>query len=216
MSDTPTLAQCYADAFATIFAFRAAKNEERPSYRALRSRLTSLLAESKRCVEENGGDTKGDAQYAVVALIDETISSSDWEHAEEWGHEPLQVHYFGQFVAGEEFFHRLDALLQGGASELLDVYYTCLCAGFRGMYRDDPDALSTRRRRAHQLLKKVDLRDSEHITEAAYGRNLERSLARSHFPVWWVLPFAGAAVFFYVAFWVVLRQQVGLIIRLAG
>jgi len=216
MSETSNLASCYADVFATVFAFRAAKNEERPSYRALRSRLTSLLAESKRCAEESGADANGDAQYAVVALIDETVMSSDWEHAEEWGHEPLQVHYFGQFVAGEEFFHRLDVLLQGGGSELLEVYHTCLCAGFRGMFRDDLDALTTRRRRAHQLLKKVDLRDAEHITEAAYGRNLERTFARSHFPVWWVLPFAGAAVFFYVAFWVVLRQQVGLIIRLAG
>lgn len=209
------LAECYADVFATIFAFRAAKNEERPSYRALRSRFTSLLAEAKHSADEAGADPNTDAQYAVVALIDETVMNSDWEHAEEWGHEPLQVHYFGQFVAGEEFFHRLDAF-QGAAPDLVEVYHTCLCAGFRGMYRDDPDALATRRRRAYQLLKKVDLRDAEHITEAAYGRNLERSLARSHFPVWWVLPFAGAAVFFYLAFWVVLRQQVGLIIRLAG
>lgn len=216
MSETGSLSQCYADVFATVFAFRAAKNEERPSYRALRSRLTSLLAEGKRAADEDGGDPKGDAHYAIVALIDETVMSSDWEHAEEWGHEPLQVQHFGQFVAGEEFFHRLDTVLQGSASELLEIYHTCLCAGFRGMYRDDPDALTTRRRRAYQLLKKVDLRDAEHITEAAYGRNLERSLARSHFPVWWVLPFAGAAVFFYVAFWIVLRQQVGEIIRIAG
>jgi type VI secretion system protein ImpK len=142
--------------------------------------------------------------------------SSDWDHAADWGQEPLQVQYFGQFLAGEEFFHRLDALLGGSNLEVLDVYFTCLCAGFRGMYRDDPDALATRRRRVYQLMKKADQRDDQRLTEAAYGRNLERSLVRSHFPVWWLAPFVGTAVFLYLAFWVVLGQQVRDIVRLAG
>ena len=216
MSETVGLAACYADVFATVFAFRAAGRDERPSYRALRSRFMSLLNDAKRCADETGRDPKADAQNAVVALIDETVMNSDWEHSEEWGQEPLQLHYFGQFVAGEDFFHRLDALLKDNDPELLEVFYTCLCAGFRGMYRDEPEELATRRRQTYQPLKKVDLRDEQHITEGAYGRNLERSLARSHFPIWWLVPFAGVAAFCYVAFWLILRQQVGLIIRLAG
>lgn len=216
MSETRPLAECYADVFATLFAFRAATNDERPSYRALRSRLTGLLAEAKGAAEEAGRDARGDAHYAVVALIDETVMSSEWDYAQEWGQEPLQVQYFGQFLAGEEFFHRLDALLGGSNTDVLEVYFTCLCAGFRGMYRDDPDALGSRRRKVYQLLRKGEGRDEPHLTEGAYGRNLERSLARSHFPVWWLAPFVGFAIFAYLAFWVVLGQQVGHITRLAG
>src|SRR5262249_46640371 len=81
MPEAAGLPECYADVFATIFAFRAARNEERPSYRALRSRVMSLLADAKRCVDQTGRDPNGDAQYAVVALVDETVTNSDWEHA---------------------------------------------------------------------------------------------------------------------------------------
>jgi type IV/VI secretion system ImpK/VasF family protein len=216
VDETQTLADCYSDVFATIFAFRSSRNEDRPSYRAMRSRMEALLADTQRAAEATGRDVRGDAQYAVVALVDETMSASDWEHAEEWAQKPLQVQYFGRFVGGEEFFHRLDTLTQGGSQELLEVFFTCLCAGFSGMLGDDPDALATRRRRLFQALKRAELRDEAHITEPAYGRNLERTLARSHFPFSWLLPFAGVAVFVYVALWLVLRQQVGEIIGLAG
>jgi type VI secretion system protein ImpK len=216
VEESRSLADCYSDVFATLFAFRAASNEDRPAYRAFRNRIMALLADAQRCAEHTGRDVRGDAQYAVVAVIDETVSGSDWEHAEEWAQQPLQVHYFGRFVAGEEFFHRLDALMQGGATDVLEVYFTTLCAGFRGMLAEDPVALDAHRRRLFEALKAADLRDDAHITEAAYGRNLQRSLARSSFPFWWLLPVAGATLFVYVSLWVVLRQQVGEIISLAS
>jgi len=216
VSVATTLPQCYAEVFATVFAFRAAAPAERPSYRSIRSRLMSLLAEGKRRAEEAHADPRGYAHYAVVALVDETMMSSDWEHVDEWRKEPLQVHYFGDFLAGEQFFDRLDEALRGEDPGLLETYFTCLCGGLRGMFRDDPDALAARRRKVYQAIRKVDLRDEQHLTEAAYGRNLERSLIRSHFPVWWLLPFVGGAIALYVAFYVILSGQVGYLVRLAG
>jgi type VI secretion system protein ImpK len=202
------LADAYAECFATVFAFRAASDDERPGYGAFRSHVMAQLAEARRAVEDERLDPRGYAQYAVVALVDETVMSSTWPGAEQWRREPLQVHYYDNLLAGEQFFVRLDELRSDADADLLEIYFLCLCAGFQGRYRDDPAELSSRRRKLFQQLRPLDLREEKHLTEEAYGRPLERSLARSRFPVWWVVPFVAGAVGLYVVFWVVLSQQV--------
>lgn len=211
-----TLSEIYSDVFATVFAFRAATNDERPDYATVRADFLSLLSDTRRRVAEERLDPHEHAQYAAVGLVDETIMTSDWPGAEQWRREPLQVQYFGKFLAGEQFFQRLDELQSGSDTDLLDIFFTCMCAGFRGMYRDDPNALSSRRRKLFQQLNKLDLRDEKHLTEDAYGRNLQRTLLRSHFPFWWLLPFFAGAVALYVAYYLVLTNQVGQIVTLAS
>jgi type VI secretion system protein ImpK len=211
-----TLSEIYSDIFATVFAFRAASNDVRPDYGSFRADVMSLLADTRRRVEDERADPRGYAQYAVVALVDETVMNSDWHGAAQWRREPLQMHYFGDFLAGEQFFDRLDGLQAGADDDLLEIYFTCLCAGLRGMYRDDANALSSRRRKLYQQIHKLDLRDEAHLTDEAYGRNLERSLMRSHFPYFWLVPFVLGAIGLYAAFYTVLTQQVGNIVRLAG
>jgi type VI secretion system protein ImpK len=152
----------------------------------------------------------------VVALVDETVMSSTWPGAEQWRREPLQVHYYDNLLAGEKFFVRLDELRSGADDELLEVYFLCLCAGFQGRFREEPAELQSQRRKLLQQLRPLDLRDEKHLAEEAYGRNLERSLVRSRFPLWWVVPFVAAAVGLYAAFWVVLNQQVNALVRLGG
>jgi len=124
------------------------------------------------------------------------------------------VHYFDNLLAGEQFFTRLDELRSGADDDLLEVYFLCLCAGFQGRFRDEPAELQSRRRKLFQQLRPLELRDEKHLTEEAYGRNLERSLVRSRFPLWWVVPFVAAAVGLYSAFWVVLSQQVNSLVGL--
>jgi type VI secretion system protein ImpK len=210
------LADAYSECFATVFAFRGAQDDERPGYGAFRSHVMAQLADARRRVEDERLDPRGYAQYAVVALVDETVMSSTWPGAEQWRREPLQVHYYDNLLAGEQFFVRLDELRSGADDELLEVYYLCLCAGFQGRFRDEPGELQSQRRKLFQQLRPLDLRDEKHLTEEAYGRNLERSLVRSRFPLWWVLPFVAAAVGLYVAFWAVLNQQVTALVGLGG
>jgi type VI secretion system protein ImpK len=209
------LADAYADCFATVFAFRAASDDERPGYGSFRSHVMAQLADARRLVEDERLDPRGYAQHAVVALVDETVMSSTWPGAEQWRREPLQVHYYDNLLAGEQFFVRLDELRSGGDDDLLAVYFLCLCAGFQGRYRDEPAELQSRRRKLFQQLHALDLRDEKHLTAEAYGRPLERSLARSRFPLWWVAPFLAGAVGLYVAYWIVLRQQVSALVALA-
>jgi type VI secretion system protein ImpK len=210
------LGDAYSECFATVFAFRGARDDERPGYGAFRSHVMAQLADARRRVEDERLDPRGYAQYAVVALVDETVMSSTWPGAEQWRREPLQVHYYDNLLAGEQFFVRLDELRSGADDELLEVYFLCLCAGFQGRFRDEPGELQSQRRKLFQQLRPLDLRDEKHLTEEAYGRNLERSLVRSRFPLWWVVPFVAAAVGLYVAFWAVLNQQVNALVGLGG
>ncbi|HMB69657.1 MAG TPA: type IVB secretion system protein IcmH/DotU [bacterium] len=77
------------------------------------------------------------AKFPLIAFIDETILNSHWESRDVWRERPLQLDRYGETVAGERFFERLDKLrAQGPAkAELLEIYYLCLALGFEGKYK---------------------------------------------------------------------------------
>lgn len=81
------------------------------------------------------------AKYAIVAYIDEMILTSDWNSVKDvWGGRPLQLEMFNEFAAGENFFEKLNGL-RGTDNpqkiDVLEVYYTCLSLGFKGMHGAD-------------------------------------------------------------------------------
>lgn len=76
------------------------------------------------------------AKYAIAAFIDEMILTSSWAIKESWGDKPLQLAYFNDFAAGEEFYNKIDALRGAKRNSVLEVYYLCLALGFRGKYVD--------------------------------------------------------------------------------
>jgi type VI secretion system protein ImpK len=52
-----------------------------------------------------------------------------------WGSRPLQMQYFNENLAGENFFARLEALRRDRRRvDVLRVYYLCLLFGFQGRY----------------------------------------------------------------------------------
>ncbi len=76
-------------------------------------------------------------KYPLVAFIDETILNSEWKGREHWRERPLQLDLFGETIAGERFFERLEKVRRAGESkaDLLEVYYLCLALGFEGKYK---------------------------------------------------------------------------------
>ncbi len=80
-----------------------------------------------------------EARYALVAFIDEQILKSNWVGRAEWMGQPLQLQLYGEYTAGENFFHRLRGLLEAGISPALEIYYLCLALGFRGVYGTSGD-----------------------------------------------------------------------------
>jgi type VI secretion system protein ImpK len=65
------------------------------------------------------------------------VLSSNWNMRQDWAGRPLQMEYFNDFTAGEEFYRKLEALRgsnDAGRREALEVFGLCLGLGFRGKY----------------------------------------------------------------------------------
>ncbi len=89
----------------------------------------------------------GDAMYALVALVDETVLSTPGACRDYWLSRPLQLDYFGHNIAGEEFYRRLDRILVEFEKnrDVAEVYYLCLSLGFEGKYKMGDKTERTRR-----------------------------------------------------------------------
>jgi type VI secretion system protein ImpK len=106
----------------------------------LRRRMKGALEQAQQEATSARYDVASirDASFAVVALLDETISSSKEMNADEWQKRPLNIELFGQAVAGDVFFDRLLELeRRPDSSQLVDVlelYLLCLLLGFEGRF----------------------------------------------------------------------------------
>ncbi|RJS91702.1 type IVB secretion system protein IcmH/DotU [Salinisphaera sp. Q1T1-3] len=76
------------------------------------------------------------AKYALCAAIDETVLASGPKLREYWELRPLQLQLFGDHLAGEHFFDRLEQLRAEGRPrlEVLEVFYLCMLLGFSGRF----------------------------------------------------------------------------------
>jgi type VI secretion system protein ImpK len=74
--------------------------------------------------------------YAFCAAVDEIILRSNFAIRDAWERRPLQLQLFGDQLAGEHFFERLEQLRARGGShvEALEVFHMCLLLGFQGRY----------------------------------------------------------------------------------
>jgi type VI secretion system protein ImpK len=105
-----------------------------------RRRMRAALQEVEReaTVAGYGAAEFRDAEFAVVAFLDEAILSSKEPKAEEWRKKPLNIELFGQAVAGDVFFDKLLDIERRRDStqlaDLLEVYLLCLLLGFEGRF----------------------------------------------------------------------------------
>ena len=84
------------------------------------------------------------AKYAFCAAVDEAMLGQPSSLRDAWECNPLQLRLFGEHLAGEHFFDRLEQLRAQGAPRLpsLEVYHYCLLLGFEGKYRlEGPEKL---------------------------------------------------------------------------
>lgn len=75
-------------------------------------------------------------KFALAAFVDETALAANFPLRDEWEKYPLQLEYFGEHLAGNKFFERLEELLRQPEqnAEAVEVYYLCLLLGFKGRY----------------------------------------------------------------------------------
>jgi type VI secretion system protein ImpK len=75
-------------------------------------------------------------KYAFCATVDEAVLMSGFKARDSWQRLPLQLQFFGEQLAGEQFFEKLEELRRQGAPRVqaLEVFHMCLLLGFQGKY----------------------------------------------------------------------------------
>lgn len=105
---------------------------------AFRHKVCQLLDGIERSARElqiAAGDVS-EARFAFCALLDEVVLNSKLPIRGEWECKPLQLELFGEHMAGERFFDKLELLRREGVARLgvLEVFHLCLLLGFLGRY----------------------------------------------------------------------------------
>jgi len=123
--------------FSLILSLRSSASYGRED--ELRARIGEYLDRIDREGRESGiarEDIEA-AKFPLVAFIDETILNSNWEGRERWREHPLQLDLYGETVAGERFFERMEKIRTKGEAkaELCQIYWLCLVLGFEGKYK---------------------------------------------------------------------------------
>ncbi|MCI0330479.1 MAG: type IVB secretion system protein IcmH/DotU [candidate division Zixibacteria bacterium] len=191
-----SLADLYAPVFSLILTLATSKNYGDP--KELRAKIGGLFArmEKEGLAEGFSPDDLHDAKYALVAVIDETVSRSDWLVKGEWWEHPLALEFFGENIAGNEFFNKLEETRLKGQKKapLLEVYYICLALGFEGKYAFNPTELTPL---INQLGRELRALRGSGGELSPHWRPPEETLqaASRQLPVWGITALVGGVVF---------------------
>ena len=132
----PTLNDLLEDGIYLLFLLRDGNPPN--SAAEFNKRIDRFLAQFEANARNFGKspDAIADAKFAFCALLDEIIFASNFAIRDDWELSPLQLRLFGQHLAGEVFFDKLENLrLDPMANvESLEVFHTCLLLGFQGKY----------------------------------------------------------------------------------
>jgi type VI secretion system protein ImpK len=131
-----TLLDLMYDGFYLLFLLRA---KQGPSdAETFRSHIKEFLTSVERGATKLGSSAEDVhlCKYAFCATVDELILMSQFKVRDAWQRQPLQLQFFGEQLAGEQFFVKLEALRRDGAAriQILEVFHMCLLMGFQGKY----------------------------------------------------------------------------------
>lgn len=131
-----SLADLLYDGFLMLFLLK--NNHPPKSTEEFSERVKLYLAdfERKAKMQSVAAQDIYAAKYAFCAAVDEIILQSDFSIRDKWFLQPLQLTLFGDQLAGNHFFDRLEDLRAEGAPRLqsLEVFHMCLLLGFQGKY----------------------------------------------------------------------------------
>ncbi|CCO24168.1 DotU family type IV/VI secretion system protein [Maridesulfovibrio hydrothermalis] len=163
------LSDCFLELFTFIRFLADSPEMADAEYDAVHEDVSKLIERLEQRADKCGfaPDLFDKARFAVFAWVDEAVLCSSWSGTRQWLRHPLQREYYGTTNAGEEFFERLDMLLDGNHvpvdeslfadlekdsnenapagkienanSEVLEVYTLCLSLGYTGKYFSESD-----------------------------------------------------------------------------
>jgi len=132
--------EIFTDLFSYVIWWSRTCAVRNPSFSETKGRIRSFLEQQLERVNRENLNTENyrQARFAACAWIDELVLQSEWEFRQEWSKDLIQTELYGTTHAGEEFFERLEALHPEQKS-VREIYYLCLCLGFRGQYAWEED-----------------------------------------------------------------------------
>lgn len=125
----------------------------------LRPKVAKLLDEFEKRAERYRFNHKvvRVSKFALASFVDETVLTNNFPLKDEWEKYPLQLEYFGEQLAGNKFFEKLDAMLNQMkvTADAVEVYYVCMLLGFKGRYAvyEHDKLISTMQKTANALVK---------------------------------------------------------------
>ena len=97
------------------------------------------------------------SKFALASFMDETVLTNNFPMRDQWERNPLQLEYFGEQLAGNKFFEKLEAMLKqmNVTADAVEIYYVCMLLGFKGRYAvyEQDKLLSIMQKTAKELVK---------------------------------------------------------------
>ncbi|MGH7595616.1 MAG: type IVB secretion system protein IcmH/DotU [bacterium] len=192
----PRLLELGSDCLILILQLRVAK--EFGDAITLRQRLINLFNRFERNAKQAGIEAEAvdTTKFALAAFMDETILGSEWSGKDAWLAQPLQMEFYNRFDAGEEFFKRLEQLRQRvqANAEVLEVYYTCMVLGFKGIYQfEPPEKLRTLNEDVYNELRRAAGKSANLLSPHGRPRGEIKHVVKEKVPAW-VVGAAAAAI----------------------
>jgi type VI secretion system protein ImpK len=104
----------------------------------LRPKIAGMLEEFEKRAERYRFNHKivSVSKFALAAFVDETVLTNNFPLKNEWEKNPLQLELFGEQLAGNKFFEKLDAMMKQleVTQDAVEIYYFCMLLGFKGRY----------------------------------------------------------------------------------
>lgn len=104
----------------------------------LRPKASGMLADFEKRAERYRFNHRivSVSKFALASFVDETVLTNNFPLRNEWEKNPLQLELFGEQLAGNKFFEKLDAMLKqvDVTADAVEIYYFCMLLGFRGRY----------------------------------------------------------------------------------
>lgn len=125
----------------------------------LRPKIAGMLEDFEKRAERYRFNHKivSVSKFGLAAFIDETVLTNNFPLKNEWEKNPLQLELFGEQLAGNKFFDKLEAMLNQieVTQDAVEVYYFCMLLGFKGRYAvyDQEKLLATMQTTANALVK---------------------------------------------------------------
>lgn len=152
-------------------------------------------------------------RYVLCSFVDEAVMSTSWGAQSDWTEHSLLARFHDETWGGEKVFSILARLQQEPQryEELLTFIYVCLCLGFEGRYRIQPERHDEYQRIVKALgdqLSALHETSEEALTEPERHVTRSRWTAGGEFPVWMIVSLFGlVAVGLYLAMSWSLGQQ---------